>query len=247
MEFEGKILLNKIFIILKGFGLIFLYLISSGLIINLMFPNFDESYYNKPFFIICLIFTEILVTGALLLLFHKRVSRDFKDFKKNYKKYLKTVIPYWIIGFVIMLFSNVIINIVISNGSLAANEAANRNILTKLPIYSIFTMCLFAPICEELVFRASFKNAFKNIICYSLFTGLLFAGMHVATGINSWSLSNLLANWKDLLYFIPYGSVGIAFSYAFFKTDNIFSSISLHIIHNSLTIFFIIVAFFTGA
>ncbi len=244
MELENKNL-NKIMVILRGLGLIFLYVVLSPLILKI----FLSTPLKNSFIGLNLLYlmAELVVLAILLVIFKKRVSRDFKDFKKNYKKYLKTVIPYWIIGFVIMLFSNIIINIVISNGSLAANEAANRNILTKLPIYSVFAMCLFAPICEELIFRASFKNAFKNIIWYSLFTGLLFAGMHVATGITSWNPANLIANWKALLYFIPYGSVGIAFSYAFFKTDNIFSSISLHVIHNSLTVFFLIIAFLTGA
>ena len=245
MNFEGKIFLNKILVILKGLGLIFLYIILSPLILQV----FLKTPLKKSFIGLNLAYlmAELIVLAILLLIFNKRIIKDFKAFKKNYKKYLKTVIPYWIIGFIIMFFSNIIINFLISNGGLAANETANRDILGKLPIYSVFAMCFLAPICEELVFRASFKKAFKNIITFSLFTGLLFAGMHVATGISSWNPSSLIANWKDLLYFIPYGSVGIAFSYAFYKTDNIFSSISLHVIHNSLTVAFLLLAFATGA
>ena len=119
-------------------------------------------------------------------------------------------------GFVLMFLSNILINTIISDG-IAVNESANRNTLATLPIYSVLAMCIMAPICEELLFRASFKEAFKHAITFSLFTGILFAGMHVATGIESWSISYLAKNWHELLYFIPYGSVGVAFGYAFYK------------------------------
>ncbi len=238
MDFTAKTNLDKLMIILRGFGLIALYMVASPILLYLFsLTPLKNSTIGKN---IMLIIIEIIITFLLLLLFHKVLKKDFLDFKKNYKNYLKIVIPYWIIGFVLMMFSNVIINLIISDGALAANEEANRNILNNLPIYSIFSMCIFGPICEELLFRASFKGAFKNIIIYCLFTGLIFAGMHVATGITD---LNLLKHWKELLYIVPYGSVGIAFSYAYFKTNNIFSSISLHIIHNSITVFFILISF----
>ena len=227
MNFEGKTFLDKLMIILRGIGIIILYMVASPLLSILFSKSFlNKGYVGKN---IALILVETIIMFTLILIFHKRFFNDFKDFKKNYKKYLKTVIPYWVVSF-------------ISDGALAANESANRELLGQFPIYAIIAMTILAPISEELLFRASFKNAFSNIVFYSLFTGLLFAGMHVATGIESWSITSLLKNWQELLYFIPYGSMGIAFSYAFYKTDNIFSSISLHVMHNSLTLLFLLIA-----
>ena len=240
MNFEGKTFLDKFMIILRGIGIIILYMVASPLLSILFSKSFlNKGYVGKN---IALILVETIIMFTLILIFHKRFFNDFKDFKKNYKKYLKTVIPYWVVSFIIMWFSNIIINMIISDGALAANESANRELLGQFPIYAIIAMTILAPISEELLFRASFKNAFSNIVFYSLFTGLLFAGMHVATGIESWSITSLLKNWQELLYFIPYGSMGIAFSYAFYKTDNIFSSISLHVMHNSLTLLFLLIA-----
>ena len=37
----------------------------------------------------------------------------------------------------------------------------------------------------------------------------------------------------DVLFIIPYSSLGLAFAYTYYKTDNIFSTISMHLIHNT--------------
>ena len=47
--------------------------------------------------------------------------------------------------------------------------------------------------------------------------------------------------YRDFLYIIPYGALGAAFAYINVKTDNVYSSILVHFVHNSiLTIFSII-------
>lgn len=244
MGFKCKNFWDKLMVILRGFGLILLYMVFSPLIL-LLFSCLPI----KNTFIgdnLIYIFSELIVLIILIIIFHQRFFKDWQDFKLNYKKYLKQIIRYWIFGFIIMFMANIIINMIISDGAMAANETANRKTLTNLPIYSVLAMCIMAPICEELLFRASFKNAFSKAITFCLFTGFVFSFMHVATGIETWSLSYLTNHWKELLYFIPYGSVGVAFGYAFYKTDNIFSSISLHIMHNTLTVLLIFLAMLLG-
>ena len=42
----------------------------------------------------------------------------------------------------------------------------------------------------------------------------------------------------EILYIIPYGALGFFFAKAFYETDNIFSSISVHMIHNTIAVLF---------
>lgn len=245
MNTEKINILEKALVLTKAACLIILYMAITPLITNIFLLTPLKN--SKAGQNIALIVGDALIVLALILIFHKRILTDFKKFKKDYKKYLKLAFHYWFLGFIIMCVSNIIINIFITSGGLAANESANRTILQGFPLYSLVAMCFLAPISEELLFRAAFKDAFKNIIIYSLFTGLLFAGMHVATGIESWNISYLIKNYQELLYFIPYGSLGICFGYAFFKTDNIFTSISMHIFHNSLSVAMILLSFLGGA
>ena len=238
MDFECKNYKDSFISILMSIGIIILYMIVPSLFLQifLVFP-FSSTNWGAN---ICYIMAELCTLLILIFIFHKRFFRDFKDFKKNYKKYIKTAFKFWLIGFGLMIVSNLIINLFIIENGMAANESSNRAILAQFPLFSIVSMCIIGPICEELLFRASFKNAFKSIIKYSLFTGLLFAGMHVVTGIESFTIAGIIKNWQELLYFLPYGSLGIAFGYAYYKTDNIFTSIFMHIFHNSLSVLLII-------
>ena len=62
---------------------------------------------------------------------------------------------------------------------------------------------------------------------YIFLSGFIFALLHVLGQTSS---------YLDYIYIIPYMSLGIAFSSLYSKTDNIFSSISMHMFHNLFTI-----------
>ena len=57
--------------------------------------------------------TELITLTFFILIFRKYIIPDFYDFKKNKKSYIKKCFSYWIIGLVIMVISNIIINIFI--------------------------------------------------------------------------------------------------------------------------------------
>lgn len=184
---------------------------------------------------------EMILVGIFCVIYRKTLVEDWKDFKKNRKEYMKVAIPLWIKGLILMVVSNYMINIFITNGNIAANESFNRSIMLKLPIYSITSMVFLGPIMEELVFRKSLKKAFSNMYVFAIVSALIFAGFHVATGIESFSA--IFTQWKELLFIIPYGALGYMFAIAYHKTNNIFTSISMHIMHNSLSVGLVLLSF----
>lgn len=125
-----------------------------------------------------------------------------------------------------MSASNLIINIFITN-NIANNEAINRTVLQELIIYAVPAMCILGPICEELAFRASFKNAIRNKKVFIIITSFLFALAHISSSYTTPT---------DLLYIFPYFFMGYALGYIYSKTDNVMCNISVHIFHNSLAI-----------
>ena len=88
-----------------------------------------------------------------------------------------------------------------------------------------FDAAICAPINEELTFRKSFKEIFPSKWVFVIMSGLIFGSLHVASYIETFS---------DIIYLIPYSALGIAFAILYYKTDNIFSSITMHSIHNLL-------------
>lgn len=169
---------------------------------------------------------DILIIAIIMLIFNQSLKKEYKDFKKNHDKYYKDYFKYYLIGLVIMMFSNVIISI-ISQGGKAGNQESINELFSISPLYVYFASVIFAPIVEELVFRKAIYNIIPNKFLFILASGLIFGSLHVIGNIEV---------WYDFLYIIPYSTPGIIFAYILYKTDNIFVSMGLHFMHNGILI-----------
>ena len=169
---------------------------------------------------------------TIYTLYHKRINEDFKKYFKHFKKNFEISFKYYFMGYIFMFISNVLISSIVPNAT-AGNEDIVRNMINMYPLYMLFSVSIYAPFIEELIFRKSIKDAvlFKDNkimkYIYIIISGLIFAGLHVL------GVSN---NMIDYLYIIPYLSLGITFALLYYKTDNIFSSIMMHSLHNTVAI-----------
>ena len=156
----------------------------------------------------------------IFLIYRKEIINDFKKFDS--KIFFKKYFMYWFILLGLMILSNLLIQ-VIYPGSSAGNEQTFRSNFVTAPIYSFISACIFAPFIEEMIFRMSFKKIFKNKYLFIILSGLVFGGLHV--------IGNITNNY-DYLYLLPYCIPGFILAYVYYKSDNIFTSLSIHFIHN---------------
>lgn len=169
---------------------------------------------------------ELIILTAFVIIFRKKLVPDFDDFKKNGKEYIKKYYHYYLIGLVIMVISNIVIGLFINPST---NETLNRDYLFKLPVYSIISMVIIAPIIEECMTRAILKDTFKTSFIYYLLSALTFGGLHL---LNATSI-------LEVLYLIPYGALGFVFAIMYKKSNNIWTSIFFHFFHNLIAILII--------
>ena len=101
-------------------------------------------------------------------------------------------------------------------------------------------MCIIGPFIEELVFRASFRKAFKKKYTFAITTSLIFASLHVLNGFETLTITNMLENWTQFLFLLPYGSLAFFFASAYYDTDNIFTSTIAHCFHNTLSVLLVL-------
>ena len=184
-------------------------------------------------------FCDVGYMVILFLLYKDKIVKDFKEYFKKFAYNFELAFKYYFLGVIIMMASNLIITLFFSD-AIAGNEEAVRSLIDQAPIYMFFSVSLYAPFVEELIFRHSIKDCImgygNNIITRGLYifvSGFIFAALHIvgqASGI------------IDYIYIIPYLSLGIAFSALYSKTDNIFSSISMHMLHNTVTVILYFVA-----
>ena len=184
------------------------------------------------------VFTFLVV----LLIIHKEIFRQWKVFIAEPKKYLSKGFSYWSTGLVVMLLSNLIISSLL--GNIAVNEQETREVLLKSPLYAIPTIVFFGPFLEELIFRFELRKAFDKEIVYALCSAFIFGGLHIITAIEAPNIDSILAHIKEFLFIIPYGSLGYFFAKAYYETDNIFSSVIPHMLHNTLSVMLIMIMYF---
>ena len=205
------------------------WLLSLGLMIG--FLIFDVIYlyigidFNTISFEQTIFLTLIKYVFFMLLLaiiYRKYLKEKWFDFKKNFKKYFSIAFKDWFTGILIMLFANMIINRFI-NG-LGENEEAVQNLISKIPFIAIFMTSFFAPFNEEMIYRKSLQDCFKNKYLYMITSGLIFGFIHVMGAANPY----------EYLLIISYGALGFMFAHTISETDNIFCTIMMHMLHNSV-------------
>ena len=174
---------------------------------------------------------DLLYMVIVFMVYKNDIINNFKSYFRNFKDNFKLSFPYYIIGLVIMIISNNLISIIFTSAS-ANNEEAVRSLIDSYPLYMIFSVTIYAPFIEEILFRKSIRdmfNANSKFIkyLYVIISGLVFASMHVL---------GMTTNITDYLYIIPYMALGCSFALIYYKTNNIFSSIVLHSMHNILAV-----------
>ena len=75
----------------------------------------------------------------------------------------------------------------------------------------------------------------KNKHLFSIITGTIFGFIHIITSLS-------LKNPLNILLLVPYSAMGVALGYSYKETDNIFTSLSMHMIHNFISVLILIIS-----
>ena len=213
--------------LLIGIGIFILFYFSSYIqLIPILLFNMDIASITGAQNVMLSAFSNVVLLLILLLIFRKDIKKEWKIFKDNFLENIDIGIKYWLIGLGIMMVSNIFINVFLQLGQ-AANEQAVQSMITSLPWLMLINAGFIAPCTEEIVFRKGFKKAFPNKYAFIILSALVFGSLHVITSMTS---------PIELLYIIPYGALGAAFAYMYQKTNTIFTSISMHMFHNTALI-----------
>lgn len=216
---------------LKFIFVIFLFLFSSLFqLIPISLFNIDINNMSILTKTYLTIFSSCVAMLIAIIIFHRELKKDLSSLLKMKKDKLlvnlDTSFRYWLIGLIIMLGSNFILNKL--GLDMASNDKSVRSMLNASPF--LFGMCatIIMPLTEELTFRMGFRSIIKNKWLFVFLSGIVFGSIHV--------LPNM-TNITDLLNLIPYCSMGLSLAVIYADTDNIYFSYFFHIIHNVITAF----------
>lgn len=168
-------------------------------------------------------FSSFITFFVLFFVYRKDLKKEFNIFRKNLVENMDIGFRYWMVGLILMMVFNMIITFVLKAGG-ANNEKTIQDMIHSLPMFMLLEAGVLAPFNEEIVFRKTLYDIIgKYKWLFMIASFLLFGGAHVIGSAKVWT---------DYLYIIPYGVLGASFALAYHKTNTIFTSLSMHMIHN---------------
>ena len=176
------------------------------------------------------LFSQVFLVIILIAIYWSELKAEFQVFWKNRMKNLDIGFKYWFLGFIVMAVSNFLIAFLLPK-AVAGNEESVREIIYASPWISLISTGFLAPFIEEITFRKAFRNMISNDTLFILISGLIFGSLHVVLSIRS---------LYDIAFLVPYCSLGIAFGFIYAKTKTVFSSITVHTLHNLATTLLVI-------
>ena len=179
---------------------------------------YSFSYSNK---VLTLFIFYLIYIVFIIVMYKDEIKKDFIDFKNNYKQYLSKYLWVYLVGILLMGISNMIIQS-ITNLELSGNEENVRLLIKKIPLFMMFSSVIYAPFIEEIIFRKSIKNIINKKYLFIIISGFLFGVLHISD----------YTNINEILMGIPYMIMGIDFAYIYYKTNNIFTTMTFHLCHN---------------
>ncbi len=220
--------------IIKGFLIFLLFYYGAYLQYILVYLfHLDVKNLSGEWKVLLSAFSSIVLMLIFFFVYRKDLKDEFKTFKSHILDCLNTGVVCWICGLGVMMVTNVIITVIFKAGG-AANEKLVQDMIHSLPWLMVINAGFVAPFNEEIVFRKTLHDIvgkYKWIFIGLSF--LLFGGAHVI---------EVAKVWTDYLYIIPYGALGASFAVAYYKTDTVFTSISLHMFHNTALILLSLIA-----
>ena len=188
---------------------------------------------------VCSIIGQVIFILIIYLIYKKDLDNEAKIYFKDFKNKFKYSFKIYILGYLGMIFFNLIITFVLHK--ISQNEEEVRELLYANIITTMISISIIAPILEELIFRKSIQPVVKNRWLYVVICGLLFGGAHILTNILSGTFVI-----SDLLYILPYGCLGGSFALMDYNTKSTFTSIVIHSLHNTITACLLLITFFWG-
>lgn len=164
-----------------------------------------------------------LLAILLILCYKDTFIKDFKDLKKNNKKYIKSILLNVLLVFVVMTLTSLVIGLVFNIRETTENDYSLRNMFSKSPLVLMFLTCIYYPVVEGIVFRKSVRDIIDKRFAFVMFSSLFYFFFNIV--YTSMNFNNIMAS---LCYFFSM----LIVSNMYFRNNNFTSSIIVMSIYN---------------
>lgn len=165
-----------------------------------------------------------IIYAIILIYFYKKTFLvDFKEIKKDWKKYLKIGAISVLLIFVSMIIVNAIIGILFDIKVTSENDYSLLSMFNKNPIIIIILTCIYYPLVEGIIFRKTIRDIIENKWVFIIFSSLFYFFFNIV--YTSMSFDNILSS-------LCYLTTMMIVSNLYWKTNNFTLSIFVMAIFN---------------
>jgi hypothetical protein len=230
---------EKIVDFLKFILIIFMFFFLGSLVVDVLsLLGFDTSLFDYQDYGYLEALLELLLAIVVLYLYRKKFKTDGKSLEKNYKYYLNEIFRYFALFLALKIVSSILTSVIGLILGIVIEDSDNQNTVVALsqsvPLMTLISTVILAPVVEEGIFRLGIRKIFKNNYLFILISGSIFGLMHIFPTDLSLDIA--------LTYSITYLTMGFYLAYIYVQTDNIWVNIIVHALNNLLSmiaIFFI--------
>lgn len=183
---------------------------------------------------------SLLIFIMLLVVYFKNIKKDAIEFKKDLRKNIIYVIKLFFIFMIVKIgvaFLSSFIMVVLKmdvNSITSVNQSALEDFIKVSPLIMVITTGFIGPFYEEGLFRLGFRKVIGNKFLFVIISGFVFGLMHI------FPLSEGVSLTLGIIQSISYVTMGIFLACVYAKTDNIFTSIGVHLLNNLLSVLMMI-------
>ena len=108
------------------------------------------------------LFSDTFLLIILVLMYYNELKNGIIKLKKNFNEIFDISFRLWLMGFVGMIVSNLLINVFFP-GAVSGNENSVQELISVQPLVMLITAGIIGPIIEELVFRTINKKTKASV------------------------------------------------------------------------------------
>lgn len=187
-------------------------------------------YFIFPYIIKILSNSKLLITLSYLLfaiiiifVYKNTFMEDFKEIRKNKKKYLLSILKNVVLIFIVVVATNALIGILFNIKETSENDYSLLTMFKKSPIVLMILTGIYYPIVEGVIFRKTIKDIINKKWLFIIFSALFYFFFNVV--YTSMSFTSMMTS---LCYLF---SMMVLSNY-YWKTNNFTASVIVMMIYN---------------
>ncbi len=188
------------------------------------------SYFALPYVIALIsksnlidIMLYLLYAFILIFLYKQVFISDFKDIKKNWKKYLMRMLISIVLIFVSMVLINLIVGVLFNVKGTSENDFSLLTTFKENSLIVVLLTCIYYPLVEGIIFRKSVRDIIDNKWFFIMFSAIFYFFFNIV--YTSMSFNNIMSS-------VCYLSTMMIVSHFYWKTNNFTLSVLVMSIFN---------------